>query len=308
MSRYDAQRAALLLVSGVLLSPVLAWQHAKPAVLATQPASSPRAPQTIMLFWVDRIEENGRPWPYARMTEWNHNQSWVAKQLEELLADESEQWELIVSDQHEILKKIHEDFARLSGQDYQVIRQIAADHGAQYYIVGYSHAIGPQQDTEASPGEVRWYWKAFAQGRMYRTDTGKLFASPPDQSGLTTADLNPDWGRIDALRRCGDLMAPKFLAKLREKAGREEAQGRSVAVTILNASPSDGRQIKRALRAIARTDLEIRFENGVLTTRWMSRVPADELAADIYEAQYEGFELRLVEAQYDAIRFELKRR
>lgn len=284
---------------------LVAAASAQSTRLATGPESRRSAvPETVMLFFVDRIEENGSVWPYDRYTE-RSEESWVAQQISELLQDAGEgapPLEIIVSEHHKVLRRIHEDFARLSDADLATVREIATEQGAQYHLVGYAHCIGPTADDRHVPGQRQWSWDAFAKARMFRTDTGKQIATR-DAKGLAI-NVNQDAGRIDALRQVGNLLAPKLRDAISAGLGRESTR-RTVTVTVLDATPTQALAIKQALRRIAGDQVNMQTANGVATARFHHVDPADEIAARIYAERFDGFSLELMEARDDAIRFKV---
>lgn len=270
--------------------------------LSSRPAAAP--PQTISIFFVDRVEENGNVWPFERWTELT-NESWVAQQLDELIQEKHPEYEVIVNDQTEVLRKIYHEYARLTTADYGLMHDIATRQGAQYFIVGYSHVIGPQPDDRLIPGRTTYVWDAFAKARMFRTDTGKQIATL-DQKALAE-NVNPDAGRIDALRRVGSLLAPKLLDQIQRRQSAEAGGGRSVTVSVEGADLTLGAQLKKVFESVAAgAPVVVQYGPRTMTARFMHRAPADEIAAQIFARLPTGLKADLLEARDDAIRLRIK--
>ena len=70
-------------------------------------------PVTVSVFFVDRVEENDSI-ILGRLTEHNE-ESWVAQQFQEKLLELDDLYEVIVNKQHEFLKSVQGDFAKLDG-------------------------------------------------------------------------------------------------------------------------------------------------------------------------------------------------
>lgn len=286
------------------------WTNLIPTMLFVALATTARAqgrqsqddrqPVTVSIFFLDRIEEN-HSIVAGRRTE-RSEESWVAQQIEERLEQLDQRYEVIVNGQHEFLKRVHGDFAKLSGEDYKVLHQIAVDQGADYYLVGYAHVIGPDLDRHYMPGRDYWIWTAFAKARIYSTDSGKVIGSL-DQEGLA-GDFNRHVGRIKALRRAGDLLAPKFVERVNRKLDKL-AGGRTMTVTVLGCDPVQSVQIKKRLRQLVGKPVKVSYMGDVFTGRTQSTKPADELAAEIYASKFDGFKLKLEEARGDVLRFRI---
>lgn len=260
-------------------------------------------PVTVSVFFVDRIEENNSIVP-GRRTE-RTEESWVAQQFKEKLLELDDRFEVIVNKQHEFLKRMHGDFAKLDGQDQKVLLEIAVDQGADYYLVGYAHVIGPKLNTRYIPGEKYWVWTAFAKAEIYSTDRGKVLATL-DQEAVQ-GNLDKHVGRIRALRQAGNLLAPKFVKKLTKRQDKLKS-GRVVVVTVLGCDPAQNVLIKKRLAKLIGKRIKASYRHEVFTARMKTTKPADELAAEIFSQKFDGFKLILDEARGDSLKFRLEPR
>lgn len=271
--------------------------HGRPGVQG----EDDKQPVTVSIFFIDRIEENESTVP-GRRTE-RSAESWAAQEFEERLVELDERYEVIDGGQHEVLKRARGDFAKLSGEDYKVLHQIAVDQGADFYLVGYAHVIGPKLDRQYIPGRDFWVWTATAKARVFSTDRGKVIATL-SKVGVA-GDLDRHTGRIAALRRAGGLLAPKFVEKLNRRLDKLDGD-RTVTVTVLGCDPVQNVQIKKRLRQLVGQPVKVSYVGDVFTGRTRSAKPADELAAEIYASKFDGFKLKLEEARGDVVRFRIE--
>lgn len=259
---------------------------------------------TVSIFFVDRIEENGSVWPYSRVTEHN-KESHAAHQIDEALNNDLS-FRVKVSAQSEVLRKIHEEFASLNSLDTKEIQAIAREQGAQIFVVGGAHVIGPEADTRHVPGTTTWRWKATAFARIFWTDTGEQIATL-DASDFAF-ESNPDAGRIDALRKVGSKLAPRLVDEFFQAWSVCAFEGRVVTFTVEHADARQLQEIHQVLKQRLGKPVRPTFTNGVGALELGNiKGTTDELAFDLAAQRFTTFEkLEIERVEFHSARFIVK--
>jgi hypothetical protein len=252
---------------------------------------------TVIIFWEDRIEENR----VGRVTERNLRQSWAGQQLEEKFVESG--FRVLDGTQVERIRQKNLEFAGpgLNDLDLRVYAELARDFGADLFLVGYSHAIGPRADDRLVPGSVTYTWTATIMARLFWTDTAEVVATL-GQKGVAS-DLDANQGRLDALRRAGGHLDDKFLWNVWARWSRWAFEGRTLTVTVLNCDAAQALEIKRALETIIGHPLRGRPANQTTRIDIHEFTGAtDELAAQLTTQAFSFGRLRLDEASFHALR------
>jgi len=260
-------------------------------------------PVSIMIFFIDRIEENNSTPGTGRHTE-KSKESWVAQQIEEVLVDHDQAFEVLFPAQVEILRKIRKQKGKLNAKDADTLLEIATEQGADYYVVGYAHVIGPEADTRVVPGVTTWVWNAYAKAKMYSTDRGKIVATL-DQKGLG-GTRNRDAGRIDALRNAGDLIARKIIKKI-ETGVKKQHGNRTISIKVLSCDFKQYRQIKERVQKLASSGTpRALYKSGVSTIVIKYSGTVDDLAEALIESGFDGFQLEVEESTTDTVSLNIR--
>ncbi len=259
---------------------------------------------TVSIFFVDRIEENGSVWPYSRVTEHN-KESHAAHQIDEALNNDLG-FRVIVASQSEVLRKIHEEFASLNSLDTKEVQAIAREQGAQIFVVGGAHVIGPEADTRHVPGTTSWRWKATAYARIFWTDTGEQIATL-DASDFAF-ESNQDAGRLDGLRKVGSKLAPKLMAELFKKWSVCAFEGRVVTLTVEHADARQLQEILQILKQRLGKPVRPTFTNGVAALELGNiKGTTDQLAFDLASQKFSTFDkLEIERVEFHTARFIVK--
>ncbi len=255
---------------------------------------------TVAIFMVDRIEDNRhRP---ARIT--TAADSDVAQQFREAL--HNEHFEVKVSDQVDVLKSTHGEFARLNQQDLKVITEIATRQNADIFLTGVGRTLGPTPHSR-TPGRQGYDWESDAKCNMYWTDDATLIATI-DADGLGE-DNDPDRGRITSLKNVGNGLAPKFMDAIFREWSVWAFEGRAVTITVLGCSNDQADAIEDLIESLPESDvieiLDAQPANNTTVIRVQSKQAPRKLSRKIRKADYDGFKLEGMEARYNTIRLKV---
>ncbi|HUN81035.1 MAG TPA: hypothetical protein VMV81_05930, partial [Phycisphaerae bacterium] len=203
------------------------------------------------------------------------------------------------------LKNIHLDFAKLSGHDMDILRQVTASQGADIYVIAYAHVIGPTPNNRIVPGETQWIYTATGMARAFWTDTGEIIDRQDQRAKAADADRHA--GKLQALRQARDLIRPKLMTKLLGKWNADRRDGRFVTISLLNADFEQAREFKRVVRGLIGQDMTARAANGISSLSFKFKGPVDELAEKIKAQHFEKIRGLVVrEALRSSIRLEVK--
>ena len=129
---------------------------------------------------------------------------------------------------------------------------------------------------------------------VIRTDNGQVMAS--DVSMGKGLHINEDTAAVIALQKAAEDITPKIMEQVTYLWLKERNEGRRIEMVVKNAGFGDVLTLRRALGNEVKGVKKVRqksFSDGVALLEVESRDGPDRLAESLYDAQFDGFKLKI---------------
>lgn len=253
---------------------------------------------TVALFIIDQIEDHRYG---STIIETNSD---TAQQMRETLM--ASHFEVVVSDQVDVLKGVHGEFARLNHQDLKVLTEISTKQNAQISVIGMGRTLGPTSQ-DRTPGRQGYDWESDAKCTMLWTDDATVIATL-SADGLGT-DNDADRGRITSLKNVGRILAQDFMRAIFRKWSVWAFEGRTVTITVLGCTNDQADEIEDFIETLPSSDvIEIigaQPANNTTVLRVLSKRAPRKLSRSIRKGTYDGFSLEGLVARNNTIRLKV---
>ncbi len=248
----------------------------------------------ILVSIVERIYDTSRPDHHVERVDAD---SMLASKIEQLLVEKG--FALVDKGQIDANKQAKLKQATID-MDNAAMKRLAAETGAQMYIVGNCRASGPQ--ISKAYGVKLYMWETDLTIKAYWAETaGILFAENKvgDRSG---SRVQGPPGAKKAIAKSGDALARKCLKNILAKWSKLAVGGGNVVLEIKGAKFKQVLAIQKALKKIKNVkEVRRKWNKPVAKFEIITKDTAEKFVEHVAELEFKGFALDIESQKFNTI-------